>query len=117
MVRHPHFEQLDAPVFGAIGMVTNAIGHGHHVGFAFWQPSGGFVVMLGGDQDPRICFEAFNIATGKGKGLAKHLMFFWPTGDKWAATKTTPFGKDTADALNKAYGIDFGKAKKKGATR
>jgi hypothetical protein len=49
--------------------------------------------------------------------MSNHLMFFFPTGEKWATTARTPFGKDTADALDKAYGIDFGKAKKKGATR
>ena len=117
MVRNPRFDLLEAPVFGAIGMVTNASGHGHHVGFAYSQPRDGFVVMLGGNQDDRICFEEFNITSGKGKGMANHLIFFFPSGEKWAAMTKTPFGKDSADALNKAYGIDFGKAKKKGATR
>jgi len=117
MVRNPHFDLLETPVFGAIGMVTNASGHGHHVGFAFAQPRDGFVVMLGGNQDNRICFEEFNVAAGKAKGKSNHLMFFFPSGEIWAAMAGTPLGKDTADTLNKTYGIDFGKAKKKGATR
>ncbi|MEP6503703.1 MAG: hypothetical protein ABJD97_10250, partial [Betaproteobacteria bacterium] len=114
MVRNPHFELIDTPVFGAIAMVTASSGHGHHVGFVYSQPRANFVVLLGGNQDDRICFEEFNVTAGK--GMKNHLMFFVPGGEKWAPMTKTPLGDEGFEALNKAYGIVLGKVKKAGAT-
>ena len=105
LVRNPLFVQLGAPVFGAIAMVTYPGGHGHHVGFVYSQPQPGFVVLLGGNQGSTICFVEANI--DKGKGMPNHLLFFFPAGDGWSASTVPPLGAESADSLNKSFGIDM----------
>ncbi len=103
MVRNPLFVQLDAPVFGAIAMVTNAGGHGHHVGFVYSQPSPNNVVLLGGNQGNTICFAQDNVVAGKGQ--KNHLLFFFPAGNGWSSKAARALGSESAEALNKTFGI------------
>lgn len=103
MVRNPLFVQLDAPVFGAIAMVANAGGHGHHVGFVYSQPSPNNVVLLGGNQGSTICFAQDNVVAGKGQ--KNHLLFFFPAGNGWSPKAARALGSDSAEALNKTFGI------------
>jgi hypothetical protein len=114
MVRNPLFVQLDAPVFGAIAMVTNASGHGHHVGFVYSQPRDGVVVLLGGNQGNTINFSEDNIKAGKHE--KNHLLFFFPAGDGWSSKAAPALGSDSADALNKKFGITPPDSKHKGTT-
>jgi hypothetical protein len=115
MVRNPLFVQIDQPVFGAIAMVAAKDGHGHHVGFVYSQPSPKFVVLLGGNQSDRICFEEANILAGK--GMNNHLLFFFPAGDKWSAKASPALGSDKADDLNKRFGISMTNLKNANGTR
>jgi len=110
MVRNPLFVQLDEPVFGAIAMVTNKSGHGHHVGFVYSKPRDNYVVLLGGNQGDTICFAEDNIAAGKGQ--KNHLLFFFPAGDGRSAKAAPALGSESAEALNKKSGI----GKKAGTT-
>jgi hypothetical protein len=103
MVRNPLFVQLDAPAYGAIAMVANASGHGHHVGFVYSEPSTNDVVLLGGNQGSTINFSKDNIVAGKGQ--KNHLLFFFPAGDKWSSKAAPALGSDSAEALNKKFGI------------
>ena len=103
MVRNPLFVQLDEPVFGAIAMVANRSGHGHHVGFVYAEPTPDFVVLLGGNQSNTIRFSNFNIKASK--AASDHLLFFFPAGDKWSAKAAPALGSDKADDLNKRFGV------------
>ena len=114
MVRNPLFVQLDEPAFGAIAMVTNRSGHGHHVGFVYSKPRDGYVVLLGGNQGNTINFSEDKVAAGKGD--ANHLMFFYPAGDKWSAKAAPALGTDPEDVLNKRFGITAPDKKHKGTT-
>lgn len=117
-VRNPLFVQLDTPVFGAIGMVSNRSGHGHHVGFVYSQPAANTLVLLGGNQSDTIKFSNFNISAvvaetkvvdGKKVVIAAkpdHLVFFVPAEYEAAArADTTALEKTTADELNRSFGI------------
>ncbi|MEP6503700.1 MAG: hypothetical protein ABJD97_10235 [Betaproteobacteria bacterium] len=115
VVRNPRFELLEQPVFGAIAMVTSSSGHGHHVGFVYSRPSTNFVVLLGGNQDNRISFAKYNVATGR--GMTNHLMFFYPGGEQWASVSSSPLGDQSVDALNRAFGIDMSDVHRPGGTR
>jgi hypothetical protein len=103
MVRNPLFVELDAPVFGAIAMVTNSDGHGHHVGFVYSQPAPDFVVLLGGNQSNTIRFSNFNVEASKAS--SNHLLFFFPAGDGWSSKSAPALGAQKADDLNKLFGI------------
>ena len=115
MVRNPLFIELDAPVFGAIAMVTNAGGHGHHVGFVYAQPTPDFVVLLGGNQGNTIRFSNFNITASKSS--ANHLLFFFPAGDKWSTKSVPALGDQKADVLNKSFGIATPEGQQANTTR
>jgi uncharacterized protein (TIGR02594 family) len=108
-VRNPRFVMLEAPVFGAIAMVTDASGHGHHVGFVYSQPRPGHIALLGGNQSDRIMFQDNNITAEK--GYANHLLFFLPTDYQALANAGTALDTRTADQLNKMFGISVKKLK------
>jgi hypothetical protein len=123
-VRNPLYVDLPAPVFGAIAMLTNPGGHGHHVGFVYSKPSANEVVLLGGNQSDTIKFSTFNIAavaarteTVQGKkvtirGHPDHLMFFVPASyAAGARANQTPLGTDSAETLNERFGITQPKAR------
>jgi hypothetical protein len=103
MVRNPLFVQLDEPVYGAIAMVANSSGHGHHVGFVYSEPDTNDVVLLGGNQGSTINFSKDNIVAGKGK--KNHLLFFFPAGEPWSSKAAPALGNDSAEVLNKKFGI------------
>ncbi|NTV96644.1 MAG: hypothetical protein HGA75_14740 [Thiobacillus sp.] len=118
LVRNPLYVKLAAPVFGAIALVTNRGGHGHHAGFVYSKPAANTVVLLGGNQGDTIKFTEFNIEAVpartvevKGKkttipGKPDHLMFFVPASyEAYAEADTQPLGSDSAQALNKTFGI------------
>ncbi len=115
MVRNPLFVQLDAPVFGAIAMVTSRDGHGHHVGFAYSQPHAGYVVLLAGNESDRIMFKEDNIAPVQDS--TEHLLFFYPAGFLSTVSKLMPLGQQTAVDLNKSFGISTSKLKTGNGTR
>ena len=115
MVRNPLFVEIDSPVFGAIAMVTNKSGHGHHVGFAYSQPRDNYVTLLGGNQGSTINFSEDNIVAGKGD--KNHLTFLFPAGAQWSAKAAPPLGTETEDALNKRFGIKPPDAKHRGTTQ
>lgn len=129
-VRNPRFASLDVPVFGAVAMVTNRSGHGHHVGFVYARPSSNQVVLLGGNQSDTIKFSSFNIEavaaqTQKVKGktviiAAKpdHLMFFVPvTYEAFARADAEPLSAKTAEELNVEFGVTAAKAGGRESTR
>jgi len=103
MVRNPLFVQLDAPVDGAIVVVTNKGGHGHHVGFVYSQPDDDNIVMLAGNQGSTIKFQRYAIKAGKHN--TDHLMFFFPASPPWSAKAAPALGKDDDATLNKRFGI------------
>ena len=115
MVRNPLFVQLDSPVFGAIAMVTNRSGHGHHVGFVYSQPRDNYVVLLGGNQGNTINFSEDKVVAGKGD--QNHLMFFFPAGSPWSAKAAPALGSETEDALNKRFGIKPPDSRHRGTTQ
>ncbi len=115
MVRNPLFVQLDAPVFGAIAMVTSSSGHGHHAGFVYSQPEAGGVVLLGGNQYDRIMFLEYRIAATKGH--PDQLRFFFPAAFQSTVAATFAMGTQTADQLNATFGISLKKMKLKDPTR
>lgn len=123
-VRNPLFVELQAPVYGAIGMVTDNRDHGHHVGFVYSKPSDNEVVLLGGNQSDTIKFSTFNIAavpsrtqrvSGKTitiRGKPDHLKFFVPASyEATARADLQPLGSDSADTLNEKFGIVKAQAK------
>ncbi len=123
-VRNPLFTEVPAPVFGAIAMVANRGGHGHHVGFVYSKPSDNEVVLLGGNQSDTIKFSSFNITAVAARtekvggktvtipGRPDHLMFFVPASyEAMASAFEPPLGTDSADALNVAFGITPAQAK------
>ncbi len=103
MIHNPLFVELDAPVYGAIAMVTNASDHGHHVGFVYSKPDDNDVVLLGGNQGNTIKFSKDNIVAGKRQ--KNHLKFFFPAGGPWSAKAAPALGTDSAEVLNKRFGI------------
>ena len=115
MVQNPLFVKLDAPVFGAIAVVTNASGHGEHVGFVYSRPADNFLVLLGGNQGNTIRFAKFNIAAGK--GAKEHLMFFFPSGDKWLPENSSTLDDVTDVVLNKRFGIAISRNAQQNTTR
>jgi len=130
LVRNPLYVQIDEPLFGAIAMVTNRGGHGHHVGFVYSKPRDNHVVLLGGNQSDRIRFSEFNIkpiqptkVTKQGKtvtipGKPDHLMFFVPASyEAYAKSDMAPLATDSADDLNKKFGIAVVKGAREDATR
>ena len=129
MVRNPLYEQIDKPVYGAIAMVTDRNGHGHHVAFVYSQPSDNTVVLLGGNQSDRIKFSEFNVAAVKpstvkrnGKdvrlaGHPDHLMFFVPVGYAAYAKSDSGLGTESAEDLNEAHGVVAAKAAAGESTR
>ncbi len=110
MIRNPLFVELDDPVYGAIAMVTNASDHGHHVGFVYSKPDDDDVVLLGGNQGNTIKFSKDNIKAGKHH--KDHLKFFFPAGDKWSSKAAPALGTDSAEVLNKRFGIEVKKGAK-----
>jgi uncharacterized protein (TIGR02594 family) len=116
-VRNPLYAQLDAPVYGAIAVVTKPGGHGHHAGFVASSPEANRVVILGGNQSNAITFTTYYITAVKpqtvvegGKtrtiaGQSDHLMFFVPLAYEAQARADQDMPSDTAADLNKSYGI------------
>ena len=129
-VRNPLFVQLEGPVFGAIAMVANADGHGHHVGFVYARPATNAVVLLGGNQADTIKFSTYNIAAeaarteldhGKKVRIAAkpdHLMFFVPAAyESLARADARVLANSTAEQLNLDFGIVAPKAAGRESTR
>lgn len=122
MVRNPLYVEIDKPIFGAIAMVTNAGGHGHHVGFVYAKSKNGFdAILLGGNQKNQINFSPFSIDrrsfkrtkldNGKKVEVTKwteSLKFFVPTSYLKQAgldEKLSDLGTAEASDLNKQFGI------------
>lgn len=102
-IRNPLFAKLDRPIYGAIAMVTNKSGHGHHVGFVYADQGNGALVLLGGNQADQINFSPFLI-----KGKKDHLLFFVPSAYKVQESDYKLINSD-AEALNKTFGIQTNK--------
>jgi hypothetical protein len=116
LVSNPLYVKIDAPVFGAIAMVANKRGHGHHVGFVYSKPGDNTVVLLGGNQADTIKFTEYDIKGARKK--ADHLEFFVPVSYAEAAkADREPLGAESADALNARFGIATKKSKGPESTR
>jgi uncharacterized protein (TIGR02594 family) len=112
LVANPLFVRLDGPVFGAIGMIANREGRGHHVGLVYSRPDDNTIVLLGGNQADTIKFSEYHLK-GSGK-KADHLEFFVPAiYEATARADSEPLKSDSADTLNEAFGI-VSKKKSKG---
>lgn len=60
-IRNPLYIELDAPIYGAIAMVTSKTGqHGHHVGFVYAKNGNDSLILLGGNQHDQIRFSSFS---------------------------------------------------------
>ena len=114
-VRNPRFALLDAPVFGAIAMVTTGTGHGEHVGFVYAAPYAGSVVVLGGNQSDRIKFDDHSILPSDKQ--RDHLVFFFPSDYLAMTSSAAALGTETSVELNKAFGISLARLKHKGNTQ
>lgn len=112
--------EIDSPIYGAIAQVTNASGHGHHVGFVFAKTATGSMILLGGNQKDRIKFSEFKVkptadvikvVNGKSKkikGNKEYLRFFVPIAyEKQAKLDVSDKGinEDAVKNLNKNFGI------------
>lgn len=99
-VRNPLFIQVEKPVYGAIAMVTNRGGHGHHVGFVYAKESDEKLVLLGGNQGDQINFSPFLV-----KGKKDGLKYFLPSTYFPKKDNSDAVIQSTSVALNKQLGI------------
>jgi uncharacterized protein (TIGR02594 family) len=99
-VRNPLYVQIDKPVYGAIAMVANSAGHGHHVGFVYAKEGENKMVLLGGNQGNRINFSPFLI-----KGKKESLMYFLPTAYQAKKDNSDSIPEKSSATLNKESGI------------
>jgi uncharacterized protein (TIGR02594 family) len=133
-IRNPLFVELDRPIYGAISVATYRSGHGYHVGLAYGKSSEEDLILLGGNQDDRIRFSAFNMnltrtikmigKDGRNKDVAvknsKYLRYFVPVAYYEKAKKDLEnpgLESMNVDALNKVIGVPPDSKKKKAKTK
>lgn len=68
---NPLYRRLQQPCVGAIAVVPRSSGAGWHVGFAVGMASPTDVVLLGGNQDDRVCYAANPVQVGSGAHVRK----------------------------------------------
>jgi LysM repeat protein len=108
-VDNPLFNQIYEPLYGAIVLVANSSGHGHHAGLVYAKIDEKRICILGGNQDQRIKVSPWKIKTKK-----EILLFFWPAAYKNPESNSAgALPEGTPDDLNKAFGIPVEKKKKK----
>lgn len=118
LVVNPLYRKIEEPVYGAIAVVTNASGIGHHTGFVYGRIDDNHVCILGGNQSQMINFASTNIrkipasttvVDGKKvkiKGSNDVLNFFLPISyDIRDKAKMLPLVDCNAEKLNAAIGI------------
>ncbi|UVH58080.1 LysM peptidoglycan-binding domain-containing protein [Variovorax paradoxus] len=133
-IRNPLFVELDRPIYGAISVATYRSGHGYHVGLAYGKASEEDLILLGGNQDDRIRFSAFNMnltrtikvigKDGRNKDVVvknpKYLRYFVPVAYHEKAKKeleSPGLESMSVDALNKVIGVPPDSKKKKAKTK
>lgn len=111
--------EIDRPIYGAIAMEHFGGGWGQHVGFVYanCKDDPKYIVMLGGNQSNRICFERKRIKSeplGKDSKKVTHgLRFFVPASYARYEKDLKDDGLEALDdsELNKAFGISMKDAK------
>lgn len=105
LVANPLYYVIDKPVYGAIAIVTNSSGHGHHAAVVYGKIDDNNVCILGGNQSQMIRVDWQNIKAVpavtkmvevKGKMVSKvvkkakrdHLVFLLPVAYKNPPTNT-----------------------------
>jgi uncharacterized protein (TIGR02594 family) len=105
---HKLYRKIDKPIFGAITLYTSMKNPAHgHVGYLFGRTKNGRYILLGGNQSNRLKFADYPSRFGSYKLRG----FYVPIGYKVkeADKLTVKDIYDSANRLNKKYGIMSGK--------
>ncbi len=109
LIQNPLFSQIQKPIYGCIALVVIAkSSQGKHVGFVYAQEDDKTLVVLGGNQSDRICFDAIPI-----EARGKKLLYFVPASYQQQASTDEKLTLESKKATetNKALGISMENSK------